>query len=260
MLVGFHGRPPDIGYILRCNELSARVTKWPSAVKTRRYDSPRRREQAAATRRAILEAAAAAVRARRATRRRRWRRSRAEAGVALKTVYVAFETKSGLLRALWHLRLRGDEEDVPIDERAVVSRGPRGARRRARAAARGAQARLVKERAGALLGVIRSAAPADADVAGALGPDRVRLLRQPARDRADAARARARCAGLDVARARRHHVDAQPPDVWRLLVGERGWTPERGSGGSPTRSARSCWRSATGRRPPTAAPASGRRA
>ena len=26
----------------------------------------------------------------------------AEAGVALKTVYVAFETKSGLLRALWN--------------------------------------------------------------------------------------------------------------------------------------------------------------
>ena len=33
----------------------------------------------------------------------------AEAGVALKTVYVAFETKSGVLRALWHLLLRGDE-------------------------------------------------------------------------------------------------------------------------------------------------------
>ena len=52
-----------------------------------------------------------------ATRRRRWRRSRREAGVALKTVYVAFETKSGLLRALWHLLLRGDEDDAPVGER-----------------------------------------------------------------------------------------------------------------------------------------------
>ncbi len=28
-----------------------------------------------------------------------------EAGVSLKTVYLAFETKSGLLRALWHVLL-----------------------------------------------------------------------------------------------------------------------------------------------------------
>src|SRR3954452_22956261 len=85
-------------------------------VKTRRYDSPRRREQAAATRRQILEAAqrlferhgyAATTMAAIAD----------EAGGALKTVYVAFETKSGLLRALWHLLLRGDEADVPIDQR-----------------------------------------------------------------------------------------------------------------------------------------------
>ena len=83
-------------------------------VKTRRYDSPRRREQAAATRRAILEAAAwlferqgyaATTMAQIAER----------AGVSLKTVYLAFETKSGVLRALWHLRLRGEgQEEVPV--------------------------------------------------------------------------------------------------------------------------------------------------
>ena len=74
---------------------------------------PRRREQAAATRREILEAA-----------QRLFERDgygattmaaiAAEAGVALKTVYLAFETKSGLLRALWHLRLRGDEDEAPV--------------------------------------------------------------------------------------------------------------------------------------------------
>src|SRR4249919_346628 len=83
---------------------------------TRRYDSPRRREQAAATRREILEAAQrlferqgypATTMAAIAT----------EAGVALKTVYVAFETKSGLLRALWHLLLRGDEDNVAVQDR-----------------------------------------------------------------------------------------------------------------------------------------------
>src|SRR5438477_8775791 len=81
--------------------------------RTRRYDSPRRREQAAATRRDILDAArplferdgyAATTMAAVA----------AEARVALKTVYVAFETKSGLLRAVWNLRLRDGQPDVPI--------------------------------------------------------------------------------------------------------------------------------------------------
>src|ERR671931_2109527 len=83
----------------------------------RAYNSSRRREQAAATRREILEAAqhlferdgyAATTMAAIA----------AESGVALKTVYVAFETKAGVLRALWHLLLRGDERDAPVAERA----------------------------------------------------------------------------------------------------------------------------------------------
>src|SRR6059036_3352192 len=88
----------------------------PQGVKaTRRYDSTRRRQQAAATRLAILEAAqrlferdgyAATTMAAIA----------GEARVALKTVYVAFETKSGVLRALWNLRLRGDRADVPVAE------------------------------------------------------------------------------------------------------------------------------------------------
>src|SRR6516164_1879987 len=84
----------------------------------RPYESPRRREQAAATRLEILEAAqrlferdgyAATTMAAIAT----------EARVALKTVYIAFETKSGLLRALWNARLRGGREDVPIAQHEI---------------------------------------------------------------------------------------------------------------------------------------------
>src|SRR4051794_7224355 len=131
---------------------------------TRRYESPRRREQAAATRRAILEAAQAlferdgyAATTIAAVAR--------EAGVATKTVYLAFETKSGLLRALWHPLLRGDEADVPIGERPwyrAMFDEPDPARRLA-LGARGA--RTVKERAGGLLRVIRTAALVDADAA-----------------------------------------------------------------------------------------------
>src|ERR671936_196935 len=134
-----------------------------SVKSTRRYDSPRRREQAAATRREILEAA------QRLFERQGYAATTmaaiaAEAGVALKTLYVAFETKSGLLRALWHLLLRGDEEDVPIPQRAwyrAVLAEP-DPERQLRLGAH--NARLVKERAGALLAVIRSAAPGDPDI------------------------------------------------------------------------------------------------
>src|SRR5437868_1898686 len=135
-----------------------------SAVKPkRRYDSPRRREQAAATRREILEAA------QRLFERQGYAATTmaaiaAEAGVALKTVYVAFETKSGLLRALWHLLLRGDEADVPVADRAwyqEVVEEPDPVRQLGLNAR---NARTVKERAGALMGVIRNAAPADPDI------------------------------------------------------------------------------------------------
>src|SRR5881409_3330431 len=82
----------------------------------RRYDSPRRREQAAETRAKILESA------RRLFELHGYAATSmnavaADAGVALKTVYVAFESKSGLLRALWHLRLRGDTDDYAVQDR-----------------------------------------------------------------------------------------------------------------------------------------------
>src|SRR5215217_8678438 len=83
----------------------------------RRYESPHRRQQAAATRLHILQAAQrlfeqqgyvattmAAI--------------AAEAGVALKTVYLAFQTKSGVVRVLWNLHLRGDQGEVPVAERS----------------------------------------------------------------------------------------------------------------------------------------------
>jgi len=194
----------------------------PEPVKPRRYDSPRRRAQAEATRREILDAAerlfvrdgyAATTMAAIAK----------EAGVALKTVYVAFETKSGVLRALWNLRLRGDQADVPIVDRPwyrEVLAEPDAAR----ALRLGAhEARLVKERAGGLFAVLRSAAGSDPESAAlweringefhlnqravieALGPLRP---------------------GLDADRAADIMWTLNHPDVWQLLVGRRGWTPD----------------------------------
>ena len=79
----------------------------------RRYDSPRRREAAATTRREILEAAERLFE-RQGYAATTMTTIAAEARVALKTVYVAFETKSGVLRALWNLRLRGERTGVRL--------------------------------------------------------------------------------------------------------------------------------------------------
>src|SRR4249920_1265589 len=83
---------------------------------TRRYDSPRRRQQASATRSDIL-AAAQRLFERQGYAATTMAAIAADAGVALKTVYVAFESKSGVLRAVWHLILRGDEDDVAVQDR-----------------------------------------------------------------------------------------------------------------------------------------------
>src|SRR5918997_1647527 len=112
----------------------------------RRYHSPRRQQQAAATRRAILEAAQRLFE---------------------KQVYVAFETKSGVLRALWNLRLRGDRDEIPVAQqdwyREVVEEPDPD--RQLRLNAR--NSRVVKLRIAGLLEVIRSAALIDPEI-GAL--------------------------------------------------------------------------------------------
>src|SRR6478735_7094022 len=89
----------------------------------------------------------------------------AEAGVALKTVYVAFETKSGVLRELWHLLVRGGAGSAPVQDRewfrdVLDEPSPR---RQLELNAR--NSRAVKERAAGLLAVLRGAAPSDPEIA-----------------------------------------------------------------------------------------------
>jgi AcrR family transcriptional regulator len=199
----------------------------PDPVKPRRsYNSPRRQQQAAATRRAILEAAqrlldelgypATTMEA-----------IAAEAGVALKTVYVVFTTKSGLLRALWDLALKGDQDEAGVAERpwylAVLDEPD--AERQLRLNARNSC--VVKQRIAGVLKVIRSAAPADADT-GALW----QLIQTDfyANQRVIVESLHAKGAlrpGLDVDGATDILWTLNHPDVWFLLVGERGWTPQR---------------------------------
>src|SRR3954463_5761362 len=89
----------------------------PERVKTtRKYHSPLRQEQAATTRAAVLEAAQKLFE-RDGYAATSMQAIATEAGGALKTVYLAFATKSGLLRALWDRALKGDEDDAGVAQR-----------------------------------------------------------------------------------------------------------------------------------------------
>src|SRR6478609_2792498 len=123
----------------------------------RAYNSPRRREQAAATRRSILEAAMRRFEADGYTATT-MEAIAAEAGVALKTVYLAFTTKSGLLRALWDLLLKGDVEDAPVAVRAPFVEVLDAADPGRQLVLNARNSRAAKERIGAMFGVIRGAA------------------------------------------------------------------------------------------------------
>jgi AcrR family transcriptional regulator len=193
---------------------------------TRRYNSPRRQEQAAATRRSILDAAQGLFETQ-GYGATTMDAIAAEAGVALKTVYVAFATKSGLLRALWDLLLKGDQDDAAVAERPwyrQVLDEPDPVRQLQLNAH---TSRVVKLRIAGVLGVIRSAATADADSAALW-----KLIQSDFYDnqRTIVASLDGKGAlrpGLDVAGAADILWTLNHPDVWLLLVGERGWSADR---------------------------------
>jgi len=192
----------------------------------RSYNSPRRQQQAAATRRSILEAADRLF-ARDGYPATTMEAIAAEAGVGLKTVYVPFSTKSGLLRALWDLRLKGDEGDPPVAQhewfREVMEE--KDPVRKLQLNAR--NSRAAKTRIGPLFKVIRGAAEIDADCR-----ELWQLIQSDfhANQRSiveSIHRTGGLRPGLGVARATDTLWTLNHPDVWNLLVNERGWSPRQ---------------------------------
>ena len=192
----------------------------------RSYHSPRRQAQAAATRRSILEAA------QRLFERQGYAATTMDAiaedaGVALKTVYVAFATKSGVLRGLWDLLLKGDLDERRGGRAAVVSRGPRRGRPPPPTATERAQ---LTRRQGA-----DRRGPGDDSQRRSHRPDIDALWNLIQTDFYDNQRTivqtlhrkKALRPGLDVTRATDILWTLNHPDMWQLLVGRRAWTPEQ---------------------------------
>lgn len=189
----------------------------------RRYESPRRRAQAEATRRDVL-AAAQRLFEQQGYPATTMAQIAEGAGVALKTVYLAFSTKSGLLRGLWNLLLRGDESR-PVAEQGwyrQVLEEP-DPERRLRLNARNSAAG--KQRISRILEVIRSAAATDPDIAALW--DRIqsdyhanqRAILEPLHENGHLR------PELDLDRATDVLWTINHPNTWQLLVVDRGWTP-----------------------------------
>lgn len=198
----------------------------PRPVKQRNYDSPLRRQQAAATRQVILEAA-----------QRRFERDgyqvasvpaiAAEASVSPKTVHMAFQTKAGLLRAVWEARLAPNEASVPVFERRwfldlAADPIPEGKLRRL-----ARQSRQVKGRSGDLMEVIRNAASVDQQIAELWDDIESKLLQVQRAVVGQLNEHDALRPDLDVPTATDILWTLNHPSVWHLVVQGRGWTGEQ---------------------------------
>lgn len=184
----------------------------------------RRQAQAAATRRSVIDAAA-----------RLFERDgyvvttveaiATEAGVSAKTVYDAFATKAGVLRAVWDFALKGDVEDAPVSARPWYLAVMEETEPAKVVGLLTRNAVTVKERIGPILRVIRAAASVDDDSAALwslIGSD------FHANQRAIVERLsqlKALKTGLSVAKATDVLWTLNHPDVWLLLHYERGWSP-----------------------------------
>jgi AcrR family transcriptional regulator len=174
----------------------------------RRYDSSRRRAQAAATRVDILDAA---------------QRLFEERGYAATTM-EAIAAETGV--ALKTVRLRAGQDEVPIADQewyreVVAERDPQEKIRRTAQSARAA-----KERIGGVLRVIRTAAPIDPDIAALWNRIESDFHANQRVIVESLAATKALRRGLDVDRAADLLWTLNHPDVWHLLVDQRGWTPE----------------------------------
>ena len=141
----------------------------------------------------------------------------AAAGVALETVYAHFSSKRGVLRAVADEAVVGDDAPLALAQRPEFAALGRG-RRSSRISAAADLATAVNVRTAAIAGLLREAAPADAEIAELLHATRER-------QREDVASGLTLITGRPVTRVETDGVWAVvSPEVYLLLVEQSGWT------------------------------------
>jgi AcrR family transcriptional regulator len=190
----------------------------------RSYDSTWRQEQARETRQRIIQAAHDLF-VREGYGRTTIVDIARAAGVSVETVYAAFRTKHSLLRQVWYVTFRGDEEDVRLwdrpEIRAVIAEPD--------------LSRRFKAHAVVLTAAFRRMTPLLLMLQGAVAsqPAAAAMLAEFDERRLDAAGKYARAAAatgqLAVSEDECRDVLSATLDgaLWHRLVAERGWSDER---------------------------------
>jgi AcrR family transcriptional regulator len=190
----------------------------------RSYDSTWRQEQARETRQRIIQAAHDLF-VREGYGRTTIVDIARAAGVSVETVYAAFRNKHSLLRQVWYVTFRGDEEDVRLwdrpEIRAVIAEPD--------------LSRRFKAHAVVLTAAFRRMTPLLLMLQGAVAsqPAAAAMLAEFDERRLDAAGKYARAAAatgqLAVSEDECRDVLSATLDgaLWHRLVAERGWSDER---------------------------------
>jgi AcrR family transcriptional regulator len=190
----------------------------------RRYTSTRRDEQARETRLRIIHAARELFVTKGYGRTTLVEIAR-EAAVAVETVYAAFGNKATLLRQAWDVDFRGDEEDVPLFDRAemqaILDEPDLAIRIRRHATF----VTATNRRTGPLTAALEGAAASEPAAAEMLVEFGARRLDRATRY-AKAAAATGRLA-VNEAECRDVLFATMDGALWRRLVVERGWSDER---------------------------------
>jgi AcrR family transcriptional regulator len=189
----------------------------------RRYDTSRRREAAARTRTAILDAAlhlftsqgyAATPMTAIAER----------AGVALDTVYASVGRKPQLARLLIETAISGASQAIPASERDYVQAIRAAPDAEAKIAIYASAMRIIAGRLAPVLGIIQQAGAAEPELAALwheIAERRATNMHRFAADLAAVTTLR-----VDPGEAADIVWATNAPELYQLLINQRGWSPE----------------------------------
>jgi len=143
------------------------------------------------------------------------------------TVYRLFSSKLGILRALLDVSVAGDDDDIPVEERPFVRAILADPDPRKQLSGFVGITSGIQSRTEPVYWILVSAAGSDPDAAALLA-ERTRHRQQ---NQSRIARHLARAGALRQELREREAADIihalMSPEVYRLLVGDRGWTREQ---------------------------------
>lgn len=190
----------------------------------RRYDASRRRQAAARTRTAILEAARQLFSERGYTATPMTAIAD-RAGVALDTVYATVGRKPELARLLIETAISGTDQAIPAEQRDYVRSIQAAPDAETKIAVYAAAITAIAPRMALVLDIIQQAAPTEPELAALrteIDERRAANMRLFVADLAAAASLR-----LDQGEAADIVWATNSAEIYQLLVGQRGWTPQR---------------------------------